>query len=419
MGKNKFEMSLKTILSQQKELSASPFVSVMTAALFTRPMNEVARNPNIRLLNFFSHTLTHTIEPFDQEGTGTCWLQAGMALLSLYGLQRNIKFEPSIMYLMFYDKLDKAAVFLKRFATETIDDRTRVHLLQEPISDGGTWSMFVYLVLKYGIVPKSAYPETYQSRNTFYMNAVLNTYLRTNASSVTMDTFHDHMEKVHTILLSCMSTPPSNVELFRDMHSMDFTGSPQDLFSKFNVDVMQFQCFMHAPNKLTPSSFTVYSTNSTSDMRQHTFHTTTTAELKRTCVAMIKNNHPVWFTANVNGGADFDRGLMEVDAVDYDMLFHISSSEKYDKAMLMEARVVSPNHAMLIVGVHCDVSGMPVRWKVQNSWGDKNGYLVMSNEWFDHNVFELAIFKPYVTCKIVNADSPTMLDPWDVLSTVA
>ena len=46
---------------------------------------------------------------------------------------------------MFYDKLEKSAVFLHKFLSgDQLDERTRIFLLQDPISDGGTWSMFCH-----------------------------------------------------------------------------------------------------------------------------------------------------------------------------------------------------------------------------------------------------------------------------------
>ena len=50
------------------------------------------------------------------------------------------------------------------------DDRTVAFLMQEPVSDGGQWNMFVNIVRKYGLVPKAAMPETDSSSNTQTMN---------------------------------------------------------------------------------------------------------------------------------------------------------------------------------------------------------------------------------------------------------
>ena len=43
-------------------------------------------------------------------------------------------------------------------------------------------------------------------------------------------------------------------------------------------------------------------------------------------------------------------------------------------------------HAMVITAVHLDPSGKPVRYKVENSWGDtagEKGWFVMSDKWFE------------------------------------
>ena len=50
----------------------------------------------------------------------------------------------------------------------------------------------------------------------------------------------------------------------------------------------------------------------------------------------------------------------------------------------------SMTHAMVISGVHLDPSGKPVRYKVENSWGDRDGdkgYFVMTDAWFEQYVF--------------------------------
>ena len=47
-------------------------------------------------------------------------------------------------------------------------------------------------------------------------------------------------------------------------------------------------------------------------------------------------------------------------------------------------------HAMVISGVHLDLEDKPVRYKVENSWGEtagKEGYFIMTDEWFNEYVY--------------------------------
>ncbi|HBM75876.1 MAG TPA: aminopeptidase, partial [Clostridiaceae bacterium] len=42
----------------------------------------------------------------------------------------------------------------------------------------------------------------------------------------------------------------------------------------------------------------------------------------------------------------------------------------------------------------------PNRWKVENSWGEKNGekgYFVMNDSWFDEYTYEVIINKKYLS----------------------
>lgn len=57
------------------------------------------------------------------------------------------------------------------------------------------------------------------------------------------------------------------------------------------------------------------------------------------------------------------------------------------KADRLRTKESAMDHAMVISGVHLDPqSGKPLRYKVENSWGEKygeKGYYVMTDRWFD------------------------------------
>jgi len=111
-------------------------------------------------------TFSHLIESPDatnQERTGRCWLFSGLSLLALEAMKKlNLRtFELSETYQMFWDKLEKANYFLENIIeskAEPLNGRLVSSLLSDPLTDGGQWNMFVNLIKKYGILPKTFMP---------------------------------------------------------------------------------------------------------------------------------------------------------------------------------------------------------------------------------------------------------------------
>lgn len=56
------------------------------------------------------------------------------------------------------------------------------------------------------------------------------------------------------------------------------------------------------------------------------------------------------------------------------------------KADRLQVNESAMTHAMVISGVHLDANGKPVRYKVENSWGETagdKGWFVMTDHWFE------------------------------------
>jgi bleomycin hydrolase len=84
-----------------------------------------------------------------------------------------------------------------------------------------------------------------------------------------------------------------------------------------------------------------------------------------------------------------------------------------------------PSHAMLITGYHKFENESSIsRFKVENSWGSSsgtNGYLLMTNKWFDEYVFQIVVNKELLKEEELNEINNVykVLPPWDPLGTLA
>jgi len=163
---------------------------LMQNAVTQTIVSDVALNRSV--VTTTDHTFSHLLDDWtvtNQKKSGRCWMFAGLNLLRVGAMeQMNLKeFEFSQNYTLFWDKLERANFFLEaiiEMANRPVDDRTVARLLDYPLNDGGQWNMFVNVIKKHGLVPKSAMPETESSSNTARMNEILLAKLREGARTL-------------------------------------------------------------------------------------------------------------------------------------------------------------------------------------------------------------------------------------------
>ncbi|WP_423734840.1 aminopeptidase C [Bifidobacterium primatium] len=164
-----------------------------------------------------------------QRHSGRCWMFASLNVLRQDVIRRweLDDFEFSETYLFFYDKLEKSNYYLEQVLA-TLDEPTDSRLFQAvngyPADDGGWWAMFAALAAKYGLVPKSAYPENANSRDsdalTQYLNAKLREFaleLRTAyANGTSVDELRGRksamMNDVYRIVAVSLGEPPRSFD---------------------------------------------------------------------------------------------------------------------------------------------------------------------------------------------------------------
>lgn len=122
----------------------------------------------------------------NQKASGRCWMFAALntfrhKLISEFKLE---DFELSQAHTFFWDKYEKSNWFMEQViatADQALTSRRVKFLLDVPQQDGGQWDMVVALFEKYGVVPKSVYPESVSSSNSRELNQYLNKLLRQDA----------------------------------------------------------------------------------------------------------------------------------------------------------------------------------------------------------------------------------------------
>src|SRR5215475_15439685 len=213
----------------RKDFSANPAYRLAQNAVTQVAVDDVAINREIvNGTDHFMSTLLDDWKVTNQERSGRCWLFAGLNLLRVGAMKKmGLKeFEFSQNYAMFWDKIERANYLLEAVietAERDIDDRTVAHLLEAAAEDGGQWNMFVAIVNKHGLVPKSYMPETQSSSDTGRMNSILRSQLRQGARAVRAAFARDGVDAarqeksdvlkvIYRILCIHLCTPPERFD---------------------------------------------------------------------------------------------------------------------------------------------------------------------------------------------------------------
>lgn len=133
-------------------------------------------------VHVFNTTVTskfpHANPVTNQRSTGLCWMFSLLNTLRLPFMEKynlaDFEFSPS--YLFFWDKIERTNYFLHAYIStrsEEVESRLVSWLLMDPYCDGGQWDMLVNLVTKYGVVPKSTYPECNCTENSRAFNKLI------------------------------------------------------------------------------------------------------------------------------------------------------------------------------------------------------------------------------------------------------
>ena len=379
----------------------------------------------------------------NQKASGRCWIFSSMNVLrEKIAKKYNMKdFELSQNYIAFYDKLEKANWFMECTLQELdspLNSETMRFLLQCPVGDGGQWNMIQSLVKKYGICPKTAMPETYQSSHTGKMNQILNRRLRKfvvdsrvahTAGGDVQAVKEQALKEIYGLLASCFGLPPKEFtfEYYDANHKAhaEYHVTPLEFYEKYlGEDLDDYINCINGPTADKPfhEVFTVKYLGNVVDGNPISLLNLPMEELKEAIVKQLKDGELVWFGCDCGPDSDRETGLWDDQQYDYEGTFDMDLS--MSKAEMLDLGQSAMNHAMVITGVNFDENGKPNRWKIENSWGDASankGFFLCSDSWFDKYVYVAAVQKKYLSeeAKAALSKTPIELAPWDPFGTLA
>ncbi len=374
----------------------------------------------------------------NQKQSGRCWMFASLNTIRPIIINKlNLpSFEFSTNYLYFYDLLEKSNLFLEgiiQTGKAKYDDRTVEWLFNNPVGDGGVWNLFVNLVKKYGVVPKDIMPETEQSENTRQLASVLRTKLREYGYTLKEEALkgasYNELEKekvnmlkdIYKILVIALGEPPTEFTWrYKDADgNISEWGkyTPKSFYDKYiGLNLDDYVLIMDDPSREYYKVYEIKFDRNLYEGINWWFINLPTKDFKNAALESIKNNEAMYFSCDVGKELSRDKGILAMGNYDYASLFDTKFT--MDKRARILTHQSGSTHGMALVGVDTDDKGNITKWLLENSWGRNsghNGYLIMTDEWFDNYMFRIVINKKYLSPKILKLldQKRTKLPPWD------
>ena len=382
----------------------------------------------------------------NQKASGRCWMFAALntfrhKMISSFQLE---DFELSQAHTFFWDKYEKSNWFLEQViatADQELTSRKVAFLLQTPQQDGGQWDMVVSLFEKYGVVPKSVYPESISSSNSRELNTYLNKLLRQDAQ-ILRDLIHsgadseavaskkqELLQEIFNFLAISLGLPPREFDFaYRDKDNQFHSESgltPQSFYKKYvDLQLDDYVSIINAPTTDKPygKSYTVDMLGNVVGSRPVRYLNVPMDRLKELAIAQMKAGETVWFGSDVGQVSNRKAGILATDVYDFEAGMDIHLTQ--DKAGRLDYAESLMTHAMVLTGVDLDEAGQSRKWKVENSWGDKvgtDGYFVASDAWMDEYTYQIVVRKEFLTPDELAAyeAEPIVLAPWDPMGALA
>lgn len=430
---------------------ASAADRALANAIAQNKIDDLAKNYR----NGATMTTTFSVETpaqsiHDQQSSGRCWMFSGLNVLRANFAKAHADtdatdalhgavVEYSQAYLFFYDQLEKANLMLQGTidnARKPMDDTRVQFFFKNPLNDGGTFCGVADLTEKYGLVPMSVMPETYNSDNTSRMSKLIASKLREYglelrrmvASGKTAAQLRarktEMLGTVYHMLAMTLGEPVKTFTYtFRDKDGkalLTKTYTPKSFYDATVGHPLNgtFIMVMNDPRRPYHKTYEVAYDRHTYDGHNWKYLNLPMEEIAQLAIASLKDGHKLYSSYDVGKQLDRKSGFCDTDNYDYATLF--GTTFPMDKADRIATFDSGSTHAMTLTAVDLDTKGQPLKWKVENSWGATYGYkgcLIMTNRWFNEYMFRLVVNKKYASSQLLAEfdQKPTEVMPEDPL----
>jgi len=370
---------------------------------------------------------THSV--VDQKNTGRCWSYAGLNILREEVIKKcNLdNFELSGSYIAFYDKLERFNLLMDRLSSydKNVYDIYVQDILKTGFDDGSNYSEFKELVKKYGVVPKNVFSNSFNSNDTGELNDILSRLLRKYylelEKTKNVDKLKDkYLNYCYKVLGSIYGIPKDKftfeyVDTNGEYH-MDKNITPKEFYDKYigiDLDNDYIEIYSYKDSKYKyNNAYYLEEGSLISGSNNSVVLNIDYKRLEELIINQLKHNEPVYFSSSTT--TKYENGLW-IDLMSrYSNLFDIDLNMNNNEIVKTYGTI--GEHSMVIVGVNTNNNFK--KWKVENSWGNKegnNGYFIMEDKFLKNYLISAVINKKYLNLKELDliSSKPVEVSKWD------
>lgn len=370
----------------------------------------------------------------DQSNSGRCWLFSTLNILRSEMIERYDLgyFQFSQTYGQFWDVLEKSNRFLENVVDnrrKPLTSRMNQWLFNKPIGDGGHFANAAHVITKYGVVPREVMPEAYSSTDNAEMMRLVLTLLRRYGlqlreapKSQIADIKKEALAEIYSLLTATLGTPPEQfVWTMTDRNGNTLSTesyTPQSFRERFVGHDLEndYIIFMDDPTRPYGRTYEVDCSRNCYELENWHFVNLPTDKLSKFAVNSLREGRMFYVSADTSHDAMAERGVYDTHTFDYQKTLGINAS--MSKREMIESCESRSAHAIAVAGVKLDAEGKPVKWLIENSFGTQrgwDGFVVMSQEWFERYLFRMVVEKRFVDDEILRlySSKPVVIPAWN------